>query len=143
MTQVLFWFLLKTNNFRKWEQAFWVYATIYCGANPSRAKEIWQYITVINTAASSFIWENVYNYDVTFRQLMQFNPTRSWVVMYNHMWSLSMRDPLPSKQTGFVSNKPNSQNRSNYDNLARKGKMSTAGISIKGSNANLVLTANF
>ena len=39
----------KTNGFRRWEQAFRAYATIYCGANPQRSKEIWQYITVINT----------------------------------------------------------------------------------------------
>ena len=55
----------KIGSFRKWEQAFRAYATIYCGANPQRAKEIWQYITVINTAASSFLWDNVYNYDIT------------------------------------------------------------------------------
>ena len=30
----------RINGFRKWEQAFRMYATIYCGANPNRAKEI-------------------------------------------------------------------------------------------------------
>ena len=85
----------KIGSFRKWEQAFRAYATIYCGANPQRAKEIWQYITVINTAASSFLWDNVYNYDITFRHLMAFNPQHSWAITYNHMWNLSMRDPIP------------------------------------------------
>ena len=56
----------KIASFRRWEQAFRAYATIYCGANPHRLKEIWQYITVINTAASAYTWENVYNYDITF-----------------------------------------------------------------------------
>ena len=92
------------SNFRKWEQAFRVYATIYCGANPSRAKEIWQYITVINTAANSYIWENVYGYDIVFRQLMQFNPNRSWAITYNHMWNLSMRDPIPARMTSGKGN---------------------------------------
>ena len=55
----------KISSFHKWEQAFRAYATIYCGA-PHRSKEIWQYITVINTVASSYIWDNVYNYDITF-----------------------------------------------------------------------------
>ena len=64
----------KIGSFRRWEQAFRAYVTIYCGANPHRSKEIWQYITVINTAASSYTWENVYNYDITFRHLMAFNP---------------------------------------------------------------------
>ena len=49
----------RITNFRKWEQAFRMYATIYCGQNPHRAKEIWQYISVINTAASAYVWENV------------------------------------------------------------------------------------
>ena len=121
----------KINSFRRWEQAFRAYATIYCGANPHRAKEIWQYITVINTAASAYLWDNVYNYDITFRHLMAFNPHRSWAVTYNQMWNLSMRDPLPKNNHrgavlphysggGFVNNKPSagnmqvSRNKSNY-----------------------------
>ena len=82
-------------GFRHWEQAFRAYATIYCGANPKRSKEIWQYITVINTAATSYSLENVYNYDIMFRHLMAFNPQCSWAVTYNQMWNLSMKDPLP------------------------------------------------
>ena len=70
----------RINSFRKWEQAFRIFATIYCGKHPNRACEIWQYISVINTAASSFAWDNVYHYDMTFRQLMQFNPNRSWAI---------------------------------------------------------------
>ena len=85
----------KITGIRKWEQAFRAYATIYCGANPQRAKEIWQYISVINTAAAAYSWDSVYNYDITFRHLMAFNPNRSWAVTYNQMWNLSMQDPLP------------------------------------------------
>ena len=105
----------KINGFRRWEQAFRVYATIYCGANPHRAREIWQYIFVINTAASAFIWDNVYNYDITFRQLMQFNPGRSWAVTYSHMWNLSMRTPLPQK-SNFANSSVN-----NFGNAGSKG----------------------
>ena len=43
---------LKINGIRRWEQAFRMYATIYCGANPHRAKEIWQYIAVIKYCCS-------------------------------------------------------------------------------------------
>ena len=60
----------KITGIRKWEQAFRVYATVYSQANPLRAAEIWQYVHTINTAASSYIWENVSHYDVTFCQLM-------------------------------------------------------------------------
>ena len=89
----------KITGIRRWEQAFRAYATIYCAVNPQRSKEIWQYIAVINTAASAYIWDNVYNYDITFRHLMAFNPNRSWAVTYNQMWNLSMKDPLPRNQS--------------------------------------------
>ena len=85
----------RINGFRHWEQAFRSYATIYCGANQSRAKEIWQYISVINTAASSFVWDNVYSYDIVFRQLMEFKPRRSWAITYTQMWNLCMKEHLP------------------------------------------------
>ena len=68
----------KINGIRQWEQAFRVYAAIYSAANPGRAAEIWQYVYVINTAATSYTWENVSTYDYTFRQLMAFNPGRNW-----------------------------------------------------------------
>ena len=104
----------RINSFRHWEQAFRIYATIYCGAHPHRAREIWQYISVINIAANAYVWDNVYSYDITFRQLMQFNPTRSWAITYNHMWNLSMREPLPNRNFGrggnlggFTSRNPN------------------------------------
>ena len=102
----------KITGIRRWEQAFRAYATIYCGANPYRAKEIWQYIAVINTAAASCTWDNVYNYDITFRHLMAFNPQRSWAITYNQMWNLSMKDPLPRNQHKFGSTNYNSQNGS-------------------------------
>ena len=84
----------KINSVRKWDQAFRSYATIYCGVNPARAKELWQYISVIHTAASTYIWENVASYDYTFRHLMEFNPQRSWAITYTQMWNLSMKDPI-------------------------------------------------
>ena len=86
----------KINGFKRWEQAFRVYATIYCGENPNRSREVWQYISVINTAANSYVWDNVYNYDIIFRQLMEFNPARSWAVTYTQMWNLSMKQSLSS-----------------------------------------------
>ena len=45
----------------------------------------------------NFIWDNVYEYDVTFRHLMAFNPCRSWTVTYNQMWNICMREPLQSR----------------------------------------------
>ena len=80
----------RINCFRRWEQAFRMYATIYCTKNPDRSREIWQYVSVISTASMSFNCDNVYNYDIVFRQLMEFNPSRSWAVTYNQMWNLSI-----------------------------------------------------
>ena len=45
----------KVNGIKKWEQAFRIYAAIYSQANPLRAAEIWQYVYIINTAASVYI----------------------------------------------------------------------------------------
>ena len=105
----------KISSVRKWDQAFCMYATFYCGANPARAREIWQYVDVIHTTAASYAWDNVYNYDVTFRHLMEFNPTRSWAVTYNQMWNLSLKDPI--SRNGFMSNKfaPHSNNFGNAE----------------------------
>ena len=105
----------KINGIRCWDQAFHVYTTIYCGANPGRSKEIWQYVSVINTAAVSYCWDNVASYDYTFRHLMEFNPNRSWVTMYNQMWNLSMKDPLPKN----VSNGKFSNNNNNGSNFQK------------------------
>ena len=68
----------------------------------------------------SYSWDNVYNYDILFRQLMEFNPDRSWAVTYNQMWNLSMTNPLSSPVNhsnsqkhrsfgGFHSNNPSVQ----------------------------------
>ena len=84
----------KINNVKKWDQAFRVYAAIYCKCNPSRSAEIWQYIYVIYTAASTFQWENVAWYDYTFRQLMAAKPYRSWAKIYNQFSNLAMRNPV-------------------------------------------------
>ena len=116
--------LNKITSFRRWEQAFHMYATIYCGANPTRAREIWQYISVINTAATSYVWDNVYNYDVIFRHLMAFNPQRSWAITYNQMWNLSMREPLQQRGTHGGNNRPLNSHSTNHNNKCRSGKRS-------------------
>ena len=106
----------KIGGVRKWEQAFRVYATIYSQANPHRSPEIWQYIHVINMAASSFIWDNVASYDFTFRQLMAAYPHRSWARTYGQYWNLCMRDPIGSRHGGAGNNnsKNSKRNRDNY-----------------------------
>ena len=93
----------KVNGVRRWEQAFRIYTAIYSQANPSRAAEIWQYVHTINIAASTYTWDNVYYYDVTFRQMMAQNPHRSWAKTYTQMWHLAMREHLPRNGGNFRS----------------------------------------
>ena len=80
----------KINSIRKWDQAFRVYAAIYMHANPERSSEIWQYIYVIHTAASSNPWDNVYYYD--FRELMASKPWRSWGKTYTQGWNMAFNN---------------------------------------------------
>ena len=67
----------------------------------------------------SYNWENVSNYDVVFRQLMEFNPNRSWAVTYNQMWNLSMTNPISNGQGGrrsFGNNNANGNNGNAFHN---------------------------
>ena len=119
----------KITGIRRWDQAFRIYATFYCGANPKRAKEIWQYVDVIHTAAASYSWENVYNYDVTFRHLMEFNPARSWAVTYGHMWNISLRDPLT--KNGYTS-----RNNSNHSGFSSANSFQANTSALNRNNSN-------
>ena len=94
----------KVTNIRKWEKAFRVYTAIYCNAHSHQSAEIWQYIYVINLAASSYSWDNVYYYDYTFRQLMEAKPNRSWGKTYNQLWNLALRDPIQQNHSNFQNN---------------------------------------
>ena len=85
----------KINSIRKWDQAFHVYAAIYTQANPERASEIWQYVYIIHTAAMSNPWENVYYYDINFRELMASKPWRSWGKTYTQGWNMAFNNCNP------------------------------------------------
>ena len=82
----------KINSLRKWDQAFRIFAAIYTHANPERASEIWQYVYIIHTAAASNAWENVYFYDINFRELMASEPWRSWGKTYMQGWNMAFNN---------------------------------------------------
>ena len=82
----------KINSLRKWDQAFRVYAAIYTHANLGRSSKIWQYVYVIHTAATSNPWENVYYYDINFRELMATKPWRSWGKTYTQGWNMAFNN---------------------------------------------------
>ena len=99
----------RISSIRKWEQAFRIYAAIYTDENPGRASEIWQYIYVINTAASSYSWDSVAYYDQTFRLMMSEKPWRSWAKTYTQGWNLAL------KGSGYGLNQPfSSGNNQNF-----------------------------
>ena len=104
----------------KWEQAFRVYAAIYSQAQPHRASEIWQYVYVINLAASSYQWDNVSHYDFTFRQMMSQRPNRSWAKTDVQGWNLATTDPL--SKNNFNGNKSGSGSYSAAQGGSSSGK---------------------
>ena len=83
----------RISSIHKWEQAFRVYAAIYSQANPARGPEIWQYVYTINHAAGTYAWNNVAEYDFTFRQMMAVNLASKWSKIYQQMWTMCMTDP--------------------------------------------------
>ena len=68
---------LAISSYSRWEQAFRVFSDIYSAAFPDRATELIQYNHIIHTAAQSYLWDNVYTYDIEFRKHMQVHPTRN------------------------------------------------------------------
>ena len=66
------------NSLKRWEQAFEAYATIYTNVHPDRSSEIFRYIYNIREAASMYIWDNVYSYDIKFHEMMHDYPQRNW-----------------------------------------------------------------
>ena len=91
---------VKITGIGKWEQAFRIYAAVYSKANPNRSAEIWEYVYVINAAASAHSWESVAFYDYTFRQLMAAKLMRSWAKTYLQGWNLAMSHSSSSNVAG-------------------------------------------
>ena len=80
------------NSFRKWDKAFHIYSGIYSKTNPTCASELVQYVSSVKTAADTFVWENIYLYDQTFRHLMAEYPRQNWGVVYQNGWSIFLKD---------------------------------------------------
>ena len=93
----------KINSIKKWDQAFRVFAAIYTHPNPEWASEIWQYIYVIHTAAASNPWDNVYFYDINFKELMASKPWRSWGKTYTQGWNMAFNNSNVSVNHGMSS----------------------------------------
>ena len=108
----------RIGGIRKWEQAFRVYAAVYCQAYPGRSSKIWQYVHIINSAAAFYVWENVAEYDFVFCHLMAQNPERSWAKTYAQMWNIALREPI---QKGKYSSGSNFGSSSQSGGTSRTG----------------------
>ena len=73
---------------------------VYTQANPERTPEVLQYMEIITTAAQSFVWENIAQYDFAFRKLLAKHPNRSWARTHPQMWTLYLKDHINVKNPG-------------------------------------------
>ena len=60
-----------------------------------QANQLYQYIGTICEAATNFIWQNVYDYNQLFRQLITAFPDRSWAVIYHHGYLMCLKEHIP------------------------------------------------
>lgn len=81
------------NTYKTWEVAFKIFMGIYNESWPERMQELLQYSHVIQTASLTHPWENVYNYDIAFREIMTGQPNTHWGVISQQTWSLELGEP--------------------------------------------------
>lgn len=115
------------NSYRKWEQAFEIYASIYIIAFPNRASELYDYKHVIRDAAENFIWDNVAGYDDEFRRHLGAHPTRGWTPKLSDEWTKHMKTQLGKGSGGHYNGGAGqhtqaglNMNNSNVSNKARE-----------------------
>lgn len=80
------------NSYKTWEIAFKVFMGIFNQHWPERMNELLQYSHVIQTAAQNHPWENVYNYDISFREIMSGQPNTHWGMISQQTWTLELGD---------------------------------------------------
>ena len=79
-------------NFSRWEQAFRIFSNVLTKVYPAKASELIQYNHTIYTAALTFAWDNVYQYDKEFRMHVSKFPQRSWAIILQQAWSMCLKD---------------------------------------------------
>lgn len=82
------------NSYRKWEEAFEIFASIYVRGNPGRANQLYEYKYDIRDAANSFIWENVFDYDIEFRLHMAKHKDRDWSARLTDKYTKFMKNHI-------------------------------------------------
>ena len=103
-------------NYKRWEQAFRVYADVYTSVHIGRGSELIQFNHVIHSLSPSFTWDNIYAYDCEFRRHMSRNPQRNWGIILQQAYTMLIKDRL----TNFSSN-PGKGNQDNTNNFCSMG----------------------
>ena len=81
-------------NFNRWEQAFRVFSNIYTQEFPHRSTQLIQYNHIIHDIAQTYIWSNVYVYDMDFHIHMAKNPQKSWGIILQQSWSMRLKERI-------------------------------------------------
>ena len=84
-------------SYGKWDQAFRVFSMIYVETHPAKAKELMQYNHMIYSASLSFVWDNVYAYDIDFRLHLSKYPERNWGIILSQAWTMRLKDRLTTQ----------------------------------------------
>lgn len=83
------------NSYRKWEEAFEIYASIYICGNPEKAQDLYDYKFTIRDAANTYIWDNVYEYDIEFRlHIERCKNQRRWSAKLDYEWTRCMKNHI-------------------------------------------------
>lgn len=82
--------LKEITSYKTWEVAFKIFMGVFNQFWPQRMTELLQYSHVIQTASLSHPWENVYNYDIAFREIMTEQPGTHWGMISHQTWALQL-----------------------------------------------------
>lgn len=104
------------NSYPKWEEAFEIYASIYIRGNPEKAQDLYDYKFTIRDAANTYIWDNVYEYDIEFRlHIERCKNRRRWSAKLDYEWSRCLKNHIQ-----FKHDKPMGHNEAGSSSKARE-----------------------
>ena len=123
---------LQITSYARWEQAFRVYSNVITAKFPHKATELLQYNHTVHTAASSYVWENVYAYDKEFRHHISRHVEHPWNVILQQAWTMLLKDRLRNDNTFFQRGNNNRGSKRDAEPCRRfnKGKC-TFGLACK------------
>ena len=98
------------NSYHRWDLAFRIFCDVFTRQHPNRASELIQYHHLIQSTSLSYVWDNMYAYDIDFRLHLSRNPERSWALILQQAWSYRLKEKLSVNRSssgdhrGFGSN---------------------------------------